>query len=75
MGFLGKQEKYKTIQVVLKEALFGVGSRNLSEVDRELNRWYDKGYCLHSMSTTFTESKGVGEGDRIIVTCVLELEE
>lgn len=66
------QSKYKCIQVVLKEKLMAVGNGNLNELEKALNQWYEKGYKLHTMSTSHTDSKGIGGGDRTIATCVLE---
>lgn len=67
-----KRPKYRTIQIVLKEKFIGIGNKNLSEIDDELNAWYEKGYRLHTISTTCVDSKGFGGGDRTIATCVLE---
>jgi hypothetical protein len=64
--------KYEVLQVVLKEELIGTGSRNLSELESVLNRQAEKGYRLHSMSTTSSGSKGLLGGDRIQATLIFE---
>lgn len=70
--YTGKVPNYVVLQVVLKEAVFGVGSQNLSELEVIINRQAAKGYRLHTISTTTSGSKGVGGGDRIQATLVFE---
>ncbi|MCF2569504.1 DUF4428 domain-containing protein [Mediterraneibacter glycyrrhizinilyticus] len=70
--YTGEVPNYVVLQVVLKEAVFGVGSQNLSELEVIINRQAAKGYRLHTISTTTSGSKGVGGGDRIQATCVFE---
>lgn len=65
-------EQYKCIQIVLKEKLFGVGSKNTNEMEVVLNDWYAKGYKLHTCSIAQTDSKGFAGGDRLVATCILE---
>lgn len=60
------------LQVTLKEKLFGTGSGNLTDLERVINTQAAKGYRLHSMSTTNSDSKGFGGGDRIQATLIFE---
>ena len=68
--YTGEVPNYVVLQVVLKEAVFGVGSQNLSELEVIINRQAAKGYRLHTISTTTSGSKGVGGGDRIQATLI-----
>lgn len=61
-----------TLQVTLKEKLIGTASKNLSELEDVINKQADKGYRLHTISTTSGGSKGLGGGDRIQATMVFE---
>ena len=65
-------QKYVVLQVTLKEKLIGTSSKNLSELEDVINKQADKGYRLHTISTTSGESKGLGGGDRIQATMVFE---
>lgn len=56
----------------LKEKLIGTSSKNLSELEDVINKQADKGYRLHTISTTSGGSKGLGGGDRIQATMVFE---
>ena len=58
-------QKYVVLQVTLKEKLIGTASKNLSELEDVINKQADKGYRLHTISTTSGGSKGLGGGDRI----------
>ena len=58
-------QKYVVLQVTLKEKLIGTSSKNLSELEDVINKQADKGYRLHTISTTSGGSKGLGGGDRI----------
>lgn len=58
--------------VLLKEKLIGTSSKNLSELEDVINKQADKGYRLHTISTTSGGSKGLGGGDRIQATMVFE---
>lgn len=64
--------KYVVLQVVLKEKLIGTGSQNLSQLENVINIQADKGYRLHTISTTSSGSKGMLGGDRIQATMVFE---
>lgn len=65
-------QKYVVLQVTLKEKLIGTSSKNLSELEDVINKQADKGYRLHTISTTSGGSKGFGGGDRIQATMVFE---
>lgn len=65
-------QKYVVLQVTLKEKLIGTVSKNLSELEDVINKQADKGYRLHTISTTSGGSKGLGGGDRIQATMVFE---
>ena len=65
-------QKYVVLQVTLKEKLIGTASKNLSELEDVINKQADKGYRLHTSSTTSGGSKGLGGGDRIQATMVFE---
>lgn len=58
-------QKYVVLQVTLKEKLIGTSSKNLSELEDVINKQADKGYRLHTISTT-------SGGDRIQATMVFE---
>ena len=45
-------QKYVVLQVTLKEKLIGTASKNLSELEDVINKQADKGYRLHTISTT-----------------------
>lgn len=64
--------KYVVLQVVLKEKLIGVGSQNLTQLEDVINKQAEKGYRLHTISTTSSGSKGLLMGDRIQATMVFE---
>lgn len=65
-------QKYVVLQVTLKEKLIGTASKNLSELEDVINKQADKGYRLHTISTTSGGSKGLGGCDRIQATMVFE---
>ena len=66
--------KYIVLQVVLKEKLIGVGSNSstMSKLQDVINEQADKGYRLHTISTTSSGSTGLLGGDRIQATMVFE---
>lgn len=64
--------KYIVLQVILKEKLIGVGSQNLSQLEKVINNQAEKGYRLHTISTASAGSKGFLGGDRIQATLVFE---
>ena len=63
---------YIVLQVTLKERFMGTGSGNLTELERVINSQAEKGYRLHTISTTSSGSKGMLGGDRIQATLVFE---
>lgn len=66
--------KYIVLQVVLKESLIGTGSNlsTMSKLQNVINEQAEKGYRLHTISTTSSGSKGLLGGDRIQATMVFE---
>ena len=68
----GNSYQYVVLQVTLKEKLWGTGSGNLTELEQVINEQAQKGYRLHTISTTNGGSKGLGGGDRIQATMVFE---
>ncbi len=64
--------QYVVLQVVLKEKFMSTGSGNLSELENVINAQAEKGYRLHTISTTSGGSKGMLGGDRIQATMVFE---
>lgn len=64
--------QYVVLQVVLKEKFIGTGSANLTELETVINEQAEKGYKLHTISTTSSGSKGMLGGDRIQATLVFE---
>ncbi len=71
--FSSQPQQYVVLQVVLKEALIGAGSKNLTELENVINKQAAKGYRLHTITTTTSGSKGLGAGgDRIQATMVFE---
>lgn len=65
-------QQYVVLQVILKEKLIGVGSKNLTELEQIINEQAAKGYRLHTISTTSSDSKGMMGGDRIQATMIFE---
>ena len=63
---------YVVLQVVLKEKLIGTGSGNLTELENIINTQSEKGYLLHTITTSSSGSKGMLGGDRIQATLVFE---
>ncbi len=68
----GRNLNYVVLQVTLKEKFFGTGSGNLVELEDAINEQAEKGYRLHTITTTNGGSKGFGGGDRIQATMVFE---
>ncbi len=67
-------DMYVVIQVVLTEKLIGTGSgvSSLTNLQKVLNDQARKGYRLHTITTTSTDSKGFMGGDKIQATMVFE---
>ena len=68
----GKELPYVVMQVTLREKFWGTGSRNLTDLEKVINHYAQKGYRLHTMSTVNSDSKGLMMGDRIQATLVFE---
>jgi hypothetical protein len=68
----GKDLKYVVLQVTLKEKFLGTGSGNLTELEAVINEQANKGYRLHTITTSSGISKGLMGGDRIQATMVFE---
>ena len=67
-------QKLLVLQVVLTEAFFGTGSGvgSLTNLQSVINEQADKGYRLHTITTTSSGSKGFLGGDKIQATMVFE---
>lgn len=65
---------YIVQQVVLTEKFFGTGSNvmSLTNLQNIINQQVDKGYRLHTITTTSSGSKGLLGGDKIQATLVFE---
>lgn len=68
----GKDYQYVVLQVTLKEKFLGTGSGNLTELEDAINHQTQKGYRLHTITTSNGGSKGLMGGDRIQATMVFE---
>ncbi len=68
----GKDYQYVVLQVTLKEKFLGTGSGNLVELEKVINQQAQKGYRLHTITTSNGGSKGLMGGDRIQATMVFE---
>ena len=71
-GASGKELNYVVMQVTLKEKFIGTGSGNLTELEHVINSQVQKGYRLHTITTSNGGSKGLLGGDRIQATLVFE---
>ena len=68
----GADLDYVVLQVTLKEKFLGTGSGNLTELEKVINNQAQKGYRLHTITTSNGGSKGLMGGDRIQATMVFE---
>ena len=68
----GADLDYVVLQVTLKEKFLGTGSGNLTELEKVINNQAQKGYRLHTITTSNGGSKGLMWGDRIQATMVFE---
>lgn len=68
----GADLNYVVLQVTLKEKFLGTGSGNLTELEKVINNQAQKGYRLHTITTSNGGSKGLMGGDRIQATMVFE---
>lgn len=68
------RDKYVVLQVVLTEKFLGTGSgtKSLTNLQAEINKQAEKGYRLHTISTSSSGSKGFLGGDKIQATMVFE---
>lgn len=68
------RDKYVVLQVVLTEKFLGTGSgtKSLTNLQAEINKQAEKGYKLHTISTSSSGSKGFLGGDKIQATMVFE---
>ena len=55
-----------------KKSFFGTGSGNLTELEKAINEQAEKGYRLHTITTSNGGSKSFAGGDRIQATMVFE---
>lgn len=67
----GQNYHYVVLQVTLKEKFLGTGSGNLAELENVINQQADKGYVLHTLTTTNSGNKGMG-GNVVQATMVFE---
>ncbi|MCC3267571.1 DUF4177 domain-containing protein [Arthrobacter gengyunqii] len=63
---------YVVLQVILKEKFLGTGSGNLTSLEKAINDQAEKGYRLHTITTSSSGSKGFGGGGRVQATMVFE---
>ena len=68
----GADLDYVVLQVTLKEKFLGTGSGNLTELEKVINNQAQKGYRLHTITTSNGGSTGLMGGDRIQATMVFE---
>ena len=68
----GADLEYVVLQVTLKEKFLGTGSGNLTELEKVINNQAQKGYRLHTITTSNGGSNGLMGGDRIQATMVFE---
>ena len=68
----GADLDYVVLQVTLKEKFLGTGSGNLTELEKVINNQAQKGYRLHTITTSNGGTKGLIGGDRIQATMVFE---
>ncbi|HKM33737.1 MAG TPA: DUF4177 domain-containing protein [Lachnospiraceae bacterium] len=64
--------QYVVLQVTLKEKFIGTGSGNLTELEKVINAQAEKGYRLHTITSTSAHSSGFLGGDRIQATMIFE---
>lgn len=68
----GDSFHYVVLQVTLKEKFIGTGTGNLTVLEKVINNQANKGYRLHTITTTNGGSKGLFGGDRIQATMIFE---
>ncbi len=65
-------EKYRVMQIVLREKFTGKGSKNFTEIEDVCNEQYREGYRLHTFAQSTANSSGFGGGDRTVCNLVFE---
>lgn len=65
-------ERYRVMQVVLREKFVGKGSKNFHEIEELCNKQYAEGYRLHTFAQSTGGSTGIGGGDRTVCNLVFE---
>lgn len=69
------RDKYVVLQVVLTEEFEGAGysdAKSLTNLQAVINKQAEKGYNLHTISTSFSGSKGCFGRGKIQATMVFE---
>ena len=68
------RDKYVVLQVVLTEKFLGTGfgTKSLTNLQAVINKQAEKGYKLHTISTSFSGSKGCFGRGKIQATMVFE---
>lgn len=64
--------QYVVLEVVLQQRVIGVGSINLSELEKTINKQAKKGYRLHTLTTANEGDRGPGGGPRVSAIMVFE---
>ena len=72
LGFWNKREKYRVVQVVLKEKFIGKGTTNDDEIEDICNEQFEKGYRLHTFAQSTAGSVGIAGGDRTVCNMIFE---
>ncbi len=65
-------DRYRVMQVVLREKFVGKGSKNFTEIEELCNEQWAQGYRLHTFAQSTANSTGFGGGDRTICNLVFE---
>lgn len=65
-------DRYRVMQVVLREKFVGKGSKNFVEIEELCNQQWAQGYRLHTFAQSTANSTGFGGGDRTICNLVFE---
>ena len=65
-------DRYRVMQVVLREKFVGKGSKNFTEIEELCNQQWAEGYRLHTFAQSTANSTGFGGGDRTVCNLVFE---
>ncbi len=65
-------DRYRVMQVVLREKFVGKGSKNFTEIEELCNQQWAEGYRLHTFAQSTATSTGFGGGDRTVCNLVFE---